>query len=816
LFAIVSLALGVGVTTAIYSVILSLTRTAIQVPNAGQVGLIVGTDSLAGRRPIWRSALSLADFEDLRRSFTTAAPEASAPFYQSAVTASTAEMVSGEAVTGNYFQLLGLAPARGRLIQAPDEDSSARVAVISHTLWRVRLAADPHVVGMPIRIGGQPFEIIGVAPEGFDGLSIRFQTPSSVWIPLSAATLPSGGGQASADAGDRRKRQLSVLVPLAGARSVRALSDEVGAVGARLDRAFPIETRHDPSAAPTREPREWSVGTITAVNRQLDSQFSRVEIVIMAIVGLVLVVACTNLANLVLARGSARTHELAVRRALGASRSRLVVEQLAETGLLAGMGALGAFLVARVLLVGFASINLPVAQATVVQIQPQLDTTTLTWAAVSLLTSLLVFGLGPAIQLTRVQLRSRLASESGGTGQLRWRTRRTLIAVQVMISLSFFLIAAFAVRSVAAEEATPSGIDVDRLALGTLNFGVPPWNEPRARQTVERLMALAEAQPMLRSAAVVSGMPFGMTPYTPGSDVTTLDKPFARGDEIHDYAPFIAATPSVFQTLGVPITRGRGFDARDTAGSGLVAVLSEHTARDLFGTTDVVGREFFLRRFVPTGNAVDQLLIIGVAGDTDSEMRGLRNSGVVYLPLSQRFEPILTFVARTDRDPAELVAPMKALTQRADPDLVLAHASAAAPIVMGRSILMGMVSRLAAGLAVLTMLLGMAGLFGVLSHLVSRRRREMGLRMALGAGPSQIRALVIRDGFQPVASGLIMGYLIAIAVRFIIPFNDRFSANDVVVFALAPIPIIVAAFIACYWPAMKASRVDPNVALKDL
>jgi len=329
-------------------------------------------------------------------------------------------------------------------------------------------------------------------------------------------------------------------------------------------------------------------------------------------------------------------------------------------------------------------------------------------------------------------------------------------------------------------------------------------------------MSLAGEQPVLQSAAVMSGMPFGMTPYTAGSDVTTLDKPFVRGDEIHVYAPFIAATPSAFQTLGVSIVRGRGFDARDSAGGAPVAVLSEHTARDLFGATDVVGREFLLRRATSTGQAIDQLAIIGIASDTDSETRGVRKSGIVWLPLAQRFEPVLTLVARTDRDPDDLIAPMKALAQRVDPDLVLAHASAAAPIVLGRSILMGMVSRLSAGLAILTMLLGMAGLFGVLSHLVSRRRREMGLRMALGAEPAQIRALVIRDGFQPVASGLIMGYLIAIAVRFILPFPDRLSAEDLLVFVLAPVPIVVAAFVACYWPARQASRVDPNVALKEL
>jgi hypothetical protein len=244
--------------------------------------------------------------------------------------------------------------------------------------------------------------------------------------------------------------------------------------------------------------------------------------------------------------------------------------------------------------------------------------------------------------------------------------------------------------------------------------------------------------------------------------------------------------------------------------------VSEHTARDLFGTIDVVRRQIVVREFTRAQPTPESLTIVGIAADTDSQRRGARRSGAVYVPLTQHFEPALTFVGRTDGDPDDLILPMKALALRADPDLVLDHPGAAAPIVTGGSILLGMVSWLSAALALLAMLLSMTGLFGVLSHLVSRRTREMGVRMALGADPASIRTMVIRDGFQPVASGLIMGYLIAIAVRFILPFDDPFSAGDLLVFALAPLPIVLAAVIACYWPATKASRVDPIVALKEL
>jgi putative ABC transport system permease protein len=469
------------------------------------------------------------------------------------------------------------------------------------------------------------------------------------------------------------------------------------------------------------------------------------------------------------------------------------------------------------LLIWFTSANLPISEAAFVQLEPRLDAATLTLAGLSVFASLVVFGVAPAVQLTRVQIRPALAADSGGTGSTRWRTRRTLIAVQVMISLSFFLMAAFAVRMVQSERSRPSGVDVDRLAMGVLNFRLPPWTEARAREVVDRIAALAPTQPGLDAVAVVSGMPFGTT-YTPGADVTTPDKPFLPGRDDYTYAPLLVSTPSVFRTLGVPVLRGRGFDARDTAGTRPVAVVSQATAMQLFGTAEALGRQFQMRIRLgaPESAAVHMLTVIGVAGDTDTQQRRSRNSGVVYVPLAQHYEPLLTLVGRTSGDPAAIIEPLRMLTQRADPDLVLDRPATATLTLTGLYVLLDVVSRLAAGLAVLAMALGMAGLFGVLSHLVSRRTREMGLRMALGAEPGQIRRLILRDGLQPVASGLTMGFLIAAAVRLLMLSDNAITMNDAAVFVLAPLPIIAAALVACYWPARRASRVDPNVALREL
>jgi putative ABC transport system permease protein len=595
------------------------------------------------------------------------------------------------------------------------------------------------------------------------------------------------------------------------------MAAEVAAIGVRLDTAFPVEAARAEGADAQVKPRRWSVRTLEAVDREMEGRFLTAELAITSIVGLVLVVACTNLANLVLARGSSRVHEIAVRRALGASRARVVADQLAESVLLAAMGAVGAFLVTRSLLVWFGGANLPIGPGVVTQLDPRLDLPTLTLAALSVLASLVVFGLAPALQLTRAQLRPALSGEGGSTSHVQWRTRRTLIAVQVMISLSFFLIAAFAVRMVSDERAQPSGIDVDRLAMGRLGFYAPQWNEPAIREMVDRLQAVDGSQPGLESVTVMSGMPFGTT-YTPGANVTTTDKPFLSGRQGYPSAMLISATPSVFATLGVPIVKGRGFDARDSAGSQPVAVLSGATARQLFGTTDVVGRECLLSPFWAYSESPDvtTVVVIGIAGDTDTTQRGLRRNGVIWVPLAQRFSSTLVLVGRTSGDPAALVPTLKALVKRADPDLALDAASTAALTVTGLSVLLGIVSELAGWLAVLALALGMAGLFGVMSHLVSRRTREMGVRVALGAEPQEIRALILRDGLQPVASGLTMGYLIAAAVRLLIRsgYQSPLTMNDAVVFVLAPLPILVAAFLACYWPAKRASGVDPNVALR--
>ena len=820
IFAAVSLALGVGVTTAIYSVVASLADMGLDVAHDDRLALVVGSDPFDARRLTWRSAISRADFREMSEASAAIRHAAvSARFWQSLVAPSVSEVISGEAVSGNYFTKLELVPYLGRLIQPSDDVTPGRIAVIGHQFWRTRFGAAPDVVGRTVRMGGEPFEIVGVAPEHFGGLTDRIQAYTAVWVPLGSTTMFASNAAPPEDPSDRRRRQLSVLLTLSGEATPETVSAEVRAIGERLDREYPIDMRTDPDASSRRIARSWSVRSVADIRDGADGAMARAEAIVMAIVGLVLVVACTNLANLVLARASARQHELAVRRALGASRGRLVLEELAETGLLAAMGVVGAFIVTRALLWWFASASLPISEAVVVQLDPEVNLSTLGVAGLSVLASLVVFGLGPALQVTRVALRPALATDGGATGQLRWRARRRLIALQVAISLSFFLIAAFAVRIALGERLRPSGIDVNRLAIGLVNFRLPSWDEARARRAIEGLTSIVPSAYGFETLAVSSGMPFGTT-YTPLAEMTRVDQPFLPGRDEYPYAPLLAASPSIFRTLGVAIVRGRAFDDRDRPGGPDVAVISELAARQVFGTVDVVGREFLLRNELNMADrtTVKTLTVIGVAADTDADRRYSRHAGIVYLPIAQHYEPTLALVGRTSGDPAALAPALKSVAQAVDPDLVVDRPTSAALALTGAYVLVGIVSRVAGGLALLAMVLAMAGLFGVLSHLVAKRTREMGLRMALGADAGRIRRLVIADGLRPVLVGVGLGWVIGVVARLLLraAYSSPLSANDVLVFGVAPIPIILSALIACYWPARRAAKVDPNVALREL
>ncbi|MDQ3350332.1 MAG: ABC transporter permease, partial [Acidobacteriota bacterium] len=584
--------------------------------------------------------------------------------------------------------------------------------------------------------------------------------------------------------------------------------------------------------------RDWTAKPMEADDGQIILR--RFGFAFVALVALVLVVACTNLANLVLARGSSRQQELAVRRAIGASRWRLVREQCAESFLLAVAGAGAGWLVFTALSAGL-DIDVPLTSKMLISFRPEIDPAVAAVAGVALLLSLVVFGLEPALRLTRDRaLRPDLGSAAGSVGVPQAKRHRRLIRGQVAISTGFFILATLSQNYILAEARHDSGVELDRIALATMNFWTQQWNDDRARQALARVLEEIEKDPSVQSAAVTTGVPFGAS-NTPRFTISPADRPITDRNNVRQ-ALAVAATPRIFRTLGVPMLRGRGFDDRDTAGGQLVVVLSAQTARRLFGTIEAVGRQIQLkpsasagprRRTVagklalqtptspsPADAEVETASVIGVASDTDVGQLFSRRTNLIYLPLSQQPTTVAFGIAivRTDGSPYVALRVLRDAIRRVDPNLAVESSGTGLGALGGPTVFLRTASLMALSLGAMTLLLTMVGLYGVQSHGVTLRTREIGVRMSFGATAAQIRALVLKDGFRPVLHGLAIGIFLGFVGRGLVRafWWDGMSVADAWMLIAVPVPLLIAALFACWIPAHRASRVDPNVALRHL
>lgn len=795
IFSVLSLASGVAITTAVYSVVDTLMLADLGVADPDRAAFVVTPGF--GRAQL--GSLSDADFDHLKASQQSFSGLSAAMAISPSVAAmSNAEVVSAEAVDGTYFTTLGIAAAYGRLIDPADD--VGRVAVLSDEYWRTDFAADPMVIGRTIRINGQAFEVIGVASRTYRGLFGTFRA-TRVWIPLGAESLleskPPGQGE-----------RLLVIGRLAPGRSLTTASAELAAVAERLDQQLPLRA---PGTLATPVARRWSARSVAAMSAD-DNSLRRFGMTLVGLVGLVLVVACTNLANLVLARGTARQGELAVRMAMGASRGRLIWEQCIESLMLAAMGIVASYvmfqLVSALMTTDFV-MRVPFGGTTTLSIRPALNGGAVTVAITSMLLALAVFGLEPAVQLARtLDIRGALAA--GATGiRPRVKRQRMVIRWQVAVAAAFFIIATMFIRSTLAQARHDPGVDLDRLAVAVLSFDNGSWDDDRIRRTVERITADGRDGGSLESISASTGLPFGV----PASAAT-----IARLDDSdgHKRPPIAAvvATPSLFRTLGVEIVRGRGFTDTDGPAAPSAVIVSELTARQFFGTNDPVGQQLSIRRQQgPETTAI----VVGVSRDTDVRSIYSDRRPLIYLPLAQHAARALTITARSTRDGGAAIQSLRETIRKAEPELAVTAIGTgnqilAGPFVVVRSLGLGTLY-----LGGFTLLLSMVGLFGVQSHVVTHRTREIGVRMSMGATATQIKLMVLKDGYRPVVEGLVLGLWAGITGRFVLrAYTDL---EDVTIFDpwmlfLTPLPLMAAAFLASYLPAARAASVDPTVALR--
>ncbi len=757
--------------------------------------------------------LSRPDYEDYRAAQTSFGFLAAwQRFHLPFAANGRAELVMGEAVGGDYFSVVGAGPALGRVIQPADDAAAApRVMVLSDALWRQWFAADPAIVGRTVKLAGETFEIVGVAPPAFRGVDMPNVVPTAAWISMSAAPLSD-----PQELTDREQRRVSVIGRLQPGRSIQEAQAEFRSIARRLDVEYPIGKSIDQRfRKPYNTSRQWFLMPVANVkmHESVDALVRPLVATIMIAVGLVLLVACTNIANLVLARGVARRHETAVRLALGASRWRLVRGQLIEAALVTAGGGAAALGLAHLLMARVLSGELHPFPGQSLYIAPEMNASVAAIAAASAILALVVFGLIPAVHGSRGSLSAAMAAEGHAVPAPRWRGRRGLIACQVAVSAGLVSVAALCAQQVIAVARHDSGIDLDRLALVRVIIDPQRHDETQGRWALEEMVRAARRLPGVESAALSSGFPIELRGDGGYIGVT---------NELRDgHYNFMVSTPDVFATWGVQILQGRGFDDRDTAASEPVVVLSAQLARRLFPGGSAVGQHIVLRWRGRTGQPIPPIrtvTVIGIASDTDVGEVGNRGNGFPYLPLSQQYQPVMMLTVRTAGDPAALVDSLKRLVHQIDPELPVMDAEAASALGGARTLVLKVAAAAAGLLGWLALVLSMAGLYGVLSELVLRRTREIGIRMALGADARHVLRMVLLDGTRPVLAGLGIGLACGVVLR--LTFRPLFirllPAFDPWIVALVPIAFIAAALLAAYVPARRASRVDPNVALRHL
>jgi predicted permease len=803
-FAVLSLAVGIGVSTAVYSAVRTLFWLPLGVPHQEEL-VVLTSDRITN--------ISGPDFRDVRAQQSAfKALAASTRIRTALASAEGAEVVLGEAVSGDYFTVMQLGALRGRLLTPLDERESSRVVVLSERFWRQHLHGDPTAVGRTIRLGGLPFEVVGVIRGSFHGLD-RFAS-RSIWIPVGA--VPSAARPSFDAWGDLTMRQAAVFTVWGrlrpGVSPARAAS-EVQVFGQRLDAVYP--------RAKDR-PRRYSIREHAATPPESEA-INTIAGMIMTGVGVLLLVSCSNLANLALAKGTSRSEETAVRSALGASRWRLVREQLLESAIVvAAGGALGVVVLYR--LVEYFTIDLPMGGGQTRPLHPEVSFEVLAGSVVALLLALLVFGVWPALQATQANVRAGFGSGLAATPP-KWRLHRNLVAWQVCGCVALLLVAAMAQRVIGAiGGGLPAAAAGGDLAIAQVDFALNARDESQTRRLVDALLAAVRAQPGIDRVAVSNGLPVGSMFATvrPGGMVTTPDEPFTAARDTGRSAAIIAASPELFDTVGVTIRRGRNFTERDDAAAPRVAVISERLARAVFQSVDVVGRKLLMAatpRLSLRAPVPETLTVVGVSADLDEPTRTYRGDTFVFVPWAQRYEPGVPVVLTVrGRSPVAAVGILQSTIRRVDPDLATSAVGTGSTMLRGPVFIMQIIRGLATALASISMVLAMAGLFGVLSHVVMRRMREMGIRIALGADRGRIFRLVLLDGLRPVGKGIVLGLTIGIGARLAVRawVVTDISAFEPLVFTLVPIPFVLAALVACYLPAARASRVDPNVALRDL
>ena len=782
---LLTLALGIGANTSIFTIV----NATLFRPAPGQdPDRLVWVAIMEGQSGHVR-AMSYPVYVDLRDRAATLSGLLAYSGTEFSIGGQRAERVYGAVVSGNYFDVLGIAAAAGRTFR-PDGDAvpgAYPVVVLSDRLWRNRFGGDPGAVGAPVTINGRQFTIIGVAPPGFVGVELGENV--EVWVPMAMqrAAMPS----------------MPDLLTDRGAGWLRVVGRlRHGSTAAQADAELRGLSKQ--SQAPGTAPDEERVASVIPVRGGLDPSNRRELVPVFALLAivpaLVLFVACFNIANVLLARNVGRRKEFAMRRAIGATRARLVGQLLVEAVLLALLAAIAGFVVSfglTAVIVYFGDVPAEVASVFRPDGRVLAATTTL-----AVLTSL-VFGLAPALTATNFDLLPSLKSDGPtASGADRHRLRSGLVVAQVAVSIALLITAGLFLRSLSKAINVDPGFEARGAATISFDPALQGYTREREVRFVQQLLEGASALPGVTAASVTSSVP--LSGRMMGTDVV------AEGGTTRASATFSSVAPHYFDAMQIGLVRGRDFSSADAGGAPPVVIINEELARRLWPGGDAIGKRL---RVEDRGEPWRE--VVAIARDGKYASLTERSRAAFYMPVAQQPASPLTLVARTAGDPRELMRALTATAQELDRDMPLFRVQLLEDNIRQVVDKQRAVASLLGVFGAITLFLAAIGIYGVAAHAVSLRTREIGIRMSLGARAADVLWMFVRETLTLAIIGVAIGLAMsAVGSQVLTSFLFGLRSTDGLTFAAAATLLCLVAMAASYVPARRATRVNPVQALR--
>jgi putative ABC transport system permease protein len=780
---ILTLGLGIGANSAIFSVVNAVVFRSMPYPEPDRLVRLFQVGDNGGL-----ATFTPMNYLDVQKGMH--ALESSAAYAGAGYTLTSdgePERVDGAETSASFFDVLGIRPALGRGFMAEEnQPGRTRVAVISHSLWTRRFNADRAVLGRSILLNAEPHTVIGVMPEGF-----AYPARREIWTPLEYDT--------EFTQQSRGAWYLSIIARLKPGATIEQASTEIAAIGRRLETEFP-ETNLNVKM------------TAVGLHEYLTGDIRPKLLVLLAAVGFVLLIACANVANLLLARAAARGGEIALRSALGAGRGRIMRQLLTESLVLAiGGGALGLLFAfwGTKLLLALQPAGIPRLEVV------RVDGMVVAFAALIAIATGIVFGMIPAVQATRGDLVSSL--KEGGKGALAsrraGRMRAGLVVAEIALAVMLLAGAGLLMRSFARLQSVDPGFRTAesltfRTALPSAAYRAEPERASFYQRAVERIAAL----PGVTSVGAISALPMSGTSFGFTFEIEG-DAPPKPGEEPAMQTRVV--TTDFFNAIGVPLLRGRGFTSADNADAQQVVMLNQAAVKRFFPNSDPIGRRIILGWGRGPGRPRNGGVVIGVVGSVKQFGLDEVEQPEIYIPHAQQPMGGMTFVVHTAVEPTTLAEPVRREIRALDPTLPV---TALEPLesVVARSISQPRFYMLVLGIfATVALVLASIGIFGVVSYAVAQQTREMGIRIALGATRERVMRMVLGSAMRLALAGVVVGILAAIALsRTLESLLFDLSPTDPVTYAAVGIGLTMVALLASYTPAWRATRVDPVTALR--